>query len=192
MTEQALMTGLANGDPNAIRSFYTEFRPRILAIAMRLVHNEWDAEDVLQDVVWTVVRKADTFRGDSQFSSWLFRVTQNSAKMLLRKRKRVPMLLEDDVLEVAMGDDHSPRMDDVLDHRAACERVVSAVEQLDPINRMILTQATIDCASTEEMSATTGLSQLAVKARLHRTRHMLKEFAGWNGLHEGHVAGGLA
>ena len=179
MTEQAIMSGLANGNPEAIRYFYEQFRPRILAVAMRLVQNEWDAEDVLQDVVWTVVRKADTFRGDSLFSSWLFRVTQNSAKMLLRKRKRVPMLLEDDVLEAVMGDDGAPRIDDVLDHRAAVERVSAAVEQLDPVNRAILMQATMDGATTDEMSAAIGLSALAVKARLHRTRHALRECAGW-------------
>ncbi len=179
MTEQAIMTGLATGDPEAVRHFYQQFRPRILAVAMRLVRNEWDAEDVLQDVVWTVVRKADKFRGDSLFSSWLFRVTQNSAKMLLRKRKRVPMLLTDEALELAMGDDLAPRMDDVLDQRDAVTRVSDAVEQLDPVNRAILMQATVDGASTDEMAASTGLSALAVKARLHRTRQGLRDCAGW-------------
>ncbi len=179
MTEQAIMNGLVSGDPQAIRYFYQQFRPRILAVALRLVQNEWDAEDVLQDVVWTVVRKADTFRGDSMFSSWLFRVTQNSAKMLLRKRKRAPLLMTDEALEFAMGDDAAPRIDDVLDQRAAVDRVSSAVEQLDPLNRAILMQATIDGASTDEMAASTGLSTLAVKARLHRTRHALRECAGW-------------
>ncbi len=179
MTEQAIMSGLASGNPEAVHYFYQQFRPRILAVAMRVVQNEWDAEDVLQDVVWTVVRKAETFRGDSLFSSWLFRVTQNSAKMLLRKRKRVPMLMTDDALEVAMGDDLSPRIEDVLDQRQAVDRVSDAVEKLDPMNRAILMQATMDGASTEEMSASTGLSALAVKARLHRTRQALRDCSGW-------------
>ena len=179
MTEQAIMNGLMSGNPQAIAYFYERFRPRILAVAMRLVQNEWDAEDVLQDVVWTVVRKADTFRGESMFSSWLFRVTQNSAKMLLRKRKRVPVPMTDDALELAMGDDATPRIDDVLDQRAAVDRVALAVEQLDPLNRTLLLQATVDGASTDEMATSTGLSTLAVKARLHRTRDALRACAGW-------------
>ncbi len=179
MTEQAIMSGLASGDPNAVRYFYMQFRPRILAVAMRLVHNEWDAEDVLQDVVWTVVRKADTFRGEALFSSWLFRVTQNCAKMLLRKRKRVPVLLADDALEAAMGVDESPRIEDVLDQRDAVARMTDAVRQLDPLNRTILLQAGMDGASTDEMATATGLSALAVKARLHRTRQGLRACAGW-------------
>ena len=179
MTEQAIMNGLVSGNPQAIEHLYRQFRPRILAIAMRLVRDESDAEDVLQDVVWTVVRKADTFRGESMFSSWLFRVTQNCAKMLLRKRKRVPILMTDDALELAMGGDEAPRIDDVLGQRAAVDWLATAVEQLDPVNRTLLMQSVVNGASTDEMATATGLSRLAVKARLHRTRDALRASAGW-------------
>lgn len=178
MTEQAMMYGLANGNQQAIHWFYVQFRPRIIAVARRVVRDESEAEDVFQDVALTVVRKADTFRGDAQFSSWLFRVTQNCAKMLLRRKKRVPALMTDDALERKLGDSNTPQLDDALDQREVAMRVADEVERLDPVNRTLFLAAA-DGESTEQLSELTGLSALAVKARLHRTRERLRAHSGW-------------
>ena len=179
MTEQAMMQGLAHGNQQAIRWFYIQFRPRILAVARRVVRDEFEAEDVFQDVAFTVVRKADSFRGDAQFSSWLYRVTQNCAKMLLRRKRRVPSLMTDDVLERTLGDAGTPRLDDALAQREVALRVADEVDRLDPVNRKLFLAAA-EGDSTEQLSELTGLSPLAVKARLHRTRERLREHSGWS------------
>jgi hypothetical protein len=57
----ALITRIAERDPRAINEFYRLYRRRILAVALRVVGNEWDAEEVLQDVVWVVFRKVEGF-----------------------------------------------------------------------------------------------------------------------------------
>src|SRR5271167_2989331 len=65
---------------------YREYAPRIFAIARRMLGNDADAEDVMQEVLLLVIRKLDTFRGDSQFGTWLHRVTVNAALALRQKR----------------------------------------------------------------------------------------------------------
>src|SRR5262249_26854360 len=63
-----------------------DYAPRIYSVAYRLLNNEADAEDVTQDVLLQVVRKLDTFRGESSFPPWLYRVTVNAALAFRRKR----------------------------------------------------------------------------------------------------------
>lgn len=177
-SEEVLLAGLARHDAAAVQAFYTQYRHRILAIAMPIVRDDWDAEEVLQDVIWTVVRKADSFRGDSQFSTWLYRVTHNSAKMLLRKRKRVPIPTEGEALERAIldgsDDPTSLRPEINFQHRQLARRFETALDHLDPVNRDILMRVGVDGETAHEYSVDTGLSLAAVKARLHRVRHMLR------------------
>src|SRR5580693_5947197 len=65
---------------------YREYAPRIYAIARRMLGNDADAEDMVQEVLLLVIRKLDTFRGDSQLGTWLHRVTVNAA--LAHRQKR--------------------------------------------------------------------------------------------------------
>src|SRR5262245_44233887 len=65
---------------------YREYTQRIYRVALRMVGNEADAEDVTQEVLLQVVRKLDTFRGESSLATWLYRVTANAALALRRKR----------------------------------------------------------------------------------------------------------
>src|SRR6188474_2757894 len=65
---------------------FREYAPRIFNLARRMLGNDADAEDVTQDVLLQVIRKLDTFRGDSQFTTWLHRVTVNAALAFREKR----------------------------------------------------------------------------------------------------------
>src|ERR1041384_3679698 len=84
---------------------FREYAPRIYNLARRMLNNDADAEDVTQDVLLQVIRKLDTFRGDSQFSTWLHRVTVNAALAFREKRanrqKHEMHGASDEVLEVA-------------------------------------------------------------------------------------------
>src|SRR5271163_2812737 len=84
---------------------FREYAPRVYHLARRMLGNDADAEDVTQDVLLQVVRKLDTFRGDSQLSTWLHRVTVNAALVHRQKRanrqKHETGEATDDVLETA-------------------------------------------------------------------------------------------
>lgn len=176
----ALITRIAEGDPRAINEFYRLYRRRILAVALRVVGNEWDAEEVLQDVVWVVFRKVEGFRGESEFSSWLYRVTHNCAKMLLRKRKRVPVLMESEDLEPALAHERAglPDLHDALAQRQTVQQLQRQVDQMDAINKAVFWSAAVEGEAAQEVSDRMGLSVLAVKARLFRIRTALRQAAG--------------
>src|SRR6478609_4471346 len=75
-----------NGHKLTADRVFRDYAPRVFALARRMLGNEADAEDVTQDVLLQVVRKLDTFRGDSQLSTWLHRVTVNA--VLAHRQKR--------------------------------------------------------------------------------------------------------
>src|SRR3954449_5909210 len=80
------MAQSANGPPLTPERVFREYAPRVYNLARRMLGNDADAEDVTQDVLLQVVRKLDTFRGESAFPTWLHRVTVNAA--LAHRRKR--------------------------------------------------------------------------------------------------------
>lgn len=176
----ALIARIAARDPRAINEFYRLYRRRILAVALRVVGNEWDAEEVLQDVVWVVFRKVEGFRGESEFSSWLFRVTHNCAKMLLRKRKRAPVPVESGDLEPALSQERAglPDLHDALAQRQTVELLQRQVDRMDEINQAIFWSAAVEGEAAQEVGERMGLSVLAVKARLFRVRTALRQATG--------------
>ena len=84
MNELALITKLRRRDPDALFYLYNEYRDRVFAVVRRIVRDDWDAEEVVQDVFWTVHRKIDLFREDSALWSWMYRISVNAAKMKVR------------------------------------------------------------------------------------------------------------
>ena len=174
-----LVERLVAKDPTAVNEFYAHYRRRILAVALRVVDDPWDAEEVLQDVVWIAVRKAEGFRGEAEFSSWLYRVTQNCAKMLLRKRRRLPTPYSAEDLEAPLAAHHSQSAHLQPERSAAermdAERIGAHIDRLDPINREVFLMAAVAGEPAETVSAHLGLSILAVKARLHRVRQTLRQ-----------------
>src|SRR5437016_7348796 len=76
----------AQEQPLTAERVFREFAPRIYSLARRMLGNDADAEDVTQEVLLQVVRKLDTFRGESAFPTWLHRVTVNAALNYRRKR----------------------------------------------------------------------------------------------------------
>jgi RNA polymerase sigma-70 factor (ECF subfamily) len=83
------------GDREALAQLYRSYRDNVYRICLRMVRNPSDAEDLVQETFLRVINKIHTFRGDSQFSTWLYRVTKNVALMQLRKPKFATLDFED-------------------------------------------------------------------------------------------------
>src|SRR2546423_14769801 len=116
-----LLDALRSGDPRAAERLVSRYGERAYRLARRITGNGQDAEEVVQDAFWSVVRKIDTFRGDSAFGSWLYRIVANAAYQKFRTRQsRRRDVSWDDVMPVfdergchAMPlADWSPRVDD--------------------------------------------------------------------------------
>lgn len=180
MTDNELVEALQRRDHGALDEFHRRYRNRIFAVARRIVRDDSDAEEVVQDVCMTVHRKIDLFHGTSAFWSWCYRVTENAAKMKVRRYARYATPVEDDVLatmvQAARGDDASPRPDDAAIGRQSIERITSFLESADETNRKLYVFMDLEGMSKEEAAERLDLSIPALKARLHRIRYALRDF----------------
>jgi RNA polymerase sigma-70 factor (ECF subfamily) len=168
-------------DVASLACFDREYRSRVWAIAFRMTRDEWDAEEVVQDVLWTVYRKADSFRGDTDVWHWIRRVTQNAARMLLRKRRRRPMPIEDDAIETYFTNDAMgiplDRAESATGAKRAAVRLQDALGEQEATNKELFIMMDVDGLEKEEVADRLGLSVSAVKARLHRVRKALRAAA---------------
>src|SRR5947208_7746754 len=85
--DAALVAGLRRGDEDATEHLLDTYGDRVYRLAIRITGNEQDAEEVVQDALWTAARKIDTFKGESAFGSWLYRIAANAAYQKLRARQ---------------------------------------------------------------------------------------------------------
>src|SRR6266403_3453169 len=84
--DRELVDALRLHEPTAVERLVTAYGDRAYRLASGITGNAQDAEEVVQDVFWTVVRKIDTFRGESAFGSWFYRIVANAAYQKLRHR----------------------------------------------------------------------------------------------------------
>src|SRR5881396_2840371 len=98
------MAQTADGPPLTPERVFREFAPRVYNLARRMLGNDADAQDVTQDVLLQVVRKLDTFRGESAFPTWLHKVTVNAALVNRRKRAQREEHRASDPLESFLED----------------------------------------------------------------------------------------
>ena len=160
-------------------------------LAFRFVRNETEAKEIVQDTLLSVWRKLDSFKGDSQFGSWLFRVTANAALMRLRSQRRHAEVSTEELPAgyldsqqspygqvTSQGENWSKRPDEELQTEELRHQIQSAVDALPEIYRTVFLVRDVDGLSTEETAEALGLSIPTVKTRLHRARMALREAIG--------------
>jgi len=178
--DDALIASLVAQEPAALDEFYRRYRLLVLSIARRIVVDEWDAEEVLQDVVWTAWRKAGELRPETRLKAWVAQVARNAALMLLRKRRRVPTPIEADDLESRLElayDGQANRPDDLAASRQALARLGDALDKLDATNVDLFVSLEVAGEDRDEVAQRLGLSESALKSRLHRIRQTVKSAA---------------
>jgi RNA polymerase sigma-70 factor (ECF subfamily) len=187
--DRVLIDGLRAGDPRAIRRLAELYGPRIHQLALRHMKNREDAEEVAQDVLMKVYRKVGSFRGDSALSSWIYRITFNTAMSRLRQhraeraadqdRERRFAALEtgDETGSRAPRDpaDWSAMPDEELLRAELRAAVALAVRELPEIYREPVILRDFEGLSTEEASTRLKLKDQTLKSRLHRGRLLLRE-----------------
>jgi RNA polymerase sigma-70 factor (ECF subfamily) len=153
-----------------VRATYTD----AYTLAFRLTGNEDDARDVVQEAYLRAQRGLGRFRGDAQFTTWLYRITANCASSMLVKRRRTATEpLADDAPVVDLREDRDPEW------RAASQEeravVSAALADLPPRLRQVIVLRDIYDLPHQAIAAELGISEAAAKVRLHRARRRLKE-----------------
>ena len=193
--ERELIGRMQAGDSTAVADLASTYGPRIHQLALRYVKNWEDAEEVTQDVLMKVYRKIDAFRGDAALSSWIYRITFNTAMSRLRSTRASRTVEQSHEMLLTDGGEQAPQepadwsalADDVLMRAQMRERLVSALTLLPSVYRIPVLLRDIQGLSTEEASAVLRVKPQTLKSRLHRGRLMLRtqlgDFAAGIALH---------
>ena len=193
--ENELVERLRRQDETALADLSDLYGARIFQLAFRYVKNREDAEEVVQDVLLKVFRKIEAFRGDSALSSWIYRITFNTAMSRLRHTRAARLAEVPEQLDTA-GDgqprahepaDWSNLADETMLRRQMRARLFEAVEELPAIYREPVILRDLKGMTTEEASLLLRVKDQTLKSRLHRGRLLLRtrlaDFAGGLSLH---------
>jgi RNA polymerase sigma-70 factor (ECF subfamily) len=179
--EPATLEQAANGDPAALRTLITLLKPRIEKQLLRYPLAEEDRRDLVQATLMQVIRRVGSFRGDSSFSTWLFRVTANEALMMMRSQRRhrarlVEGLDLEDLGSLPAANDASD--DQRAENSAAANerdaRVRQALEELPAGYRAVVALHYHQDLGLHEIAARLDTTESAVRSRLHRARSRLR------------------
>jgi RNA polymerase sigma-70 factor, ECF subfamily len=183
-TDQELVAKAQAKDYAAFEQLLDRYEDKIFRLAYRFVRNETEAKEILQDTFLTIWRKLDTFKGDAQFSSWLYRVAANAALMRLRSQRRHPEVSTED-LPIGYLDNYgqlppaienwAKRPDEELASDELRRHIQSAVDALPEIYRTVFLIRDVEGLSTEETAEVLQISVPTVKTRLHRARIALRD-----------------
>jgi RNA polymerase sigma-70 factor (ECF subfamily) len=180
--DATLLDRLRAGDPAAYEELVRTHTSHLLAVARRLLRQDEDARDAVQEAFLQAFRGLPSFAGRCLLSTWLHRIVVNVALMRLRSRQRKPESLIDDLLPQYQPDGHHveefdewrlPPADRLMREEVRGQ-VRAAIDRLPETYRMVLMLRDIEELETPEVAEMLGISPNAVKIRLHRARQALR------------------
>ncbi len=183
LDDNGLLEELRKGSAEAVEMLFNRFHGKIYSLAMSILKNESDAEEAAQDVFLTVIRKADTFKGNSALYSWIYRICVNTCLMRLRGKRRSDTVsieefmpvFTDEGMHVSPIDDWSKEVERKALDKELGEVIQRFTENLSEKYRVVFVLSDIEELSNEETAQILGLTVPAVKSRLHRARLYLRE-----------------
>ena len=181
VNESALAESVRAGDALAFETLVRRETPRLLSVARRILSNEDEAREAVQQGFIAAYRARDQFHGDARLSTWLHRIVVNKALDILRARQRRSEDAIEDLLPHFLDDGHHlerfatwPEMESVIDRERLSTTVRDAIASLPESYRLVLLLRDIEELSTEETADALGITPNAVKLRLHRARMALR------------------
>jgi RNA polymerase sigma-70 factor (ECF subfamily) len=169
--------------PAAVEALFDRYHGKVYGLAISILKNQRDAEEVVQDVFLTVVRKADQFQGHSALSSWIYRICVNACLMRLRKDRRTETVPIEEFLPVFTHEGaHAGSVQDwsrEVEHRHLEKELGQVIkrftDELSEEYRVVFLLSDVEGLSNEETAQVLDLTIPAVKSRLHRTRLYLRD-----------------
>ena len=199
--DRALVEALRMHEEAAVAELVRLYGSRVYQLAFRYLKNREDAEEVTQDVLLKVVNKIDAFRGDSALSSWIYRITFNTAMSRLRNSRSARLLEVSEEIVEPGGDgageatavrreaaDWSSMADEAVLRGQMRATLASALQALPAIYRAPVILRDLHGMTTEEASRVLRIKDQTLKSRLHRGRVILRQrladFASGLSLHQ--------
>jgi len=184
-SDETLAARAAAGDDRAFEEIVARYERRVFRVACRLT-SETDAPDVLQNTFLQVYRNLPSFRSESRFATWLYRIATNAALMVRRARTRKPA----ESLDAFMPrfDEHgmhadlpaqlqvASRADELIDRQALVEKARAAIARLPDVYRDAFVLRDLEEMSTTDVAQVLGVEPATVRQRVHRARLLLRGY----------------
>ena len=188
MLESRLVSRLKQRDEAAFREMMRTYQQRVFNLVFRMLGNKDEAEELAQEVFFTVFKSIDSFRGESKLSTWIYRIAvnhcKNRHKYLARRMYHASQPLDEVSERSTAGRDGGPTMslqaqisepDKVLMGLQLEEAIQREIAALDEEQRLLVVLRDVQGLSYQEIATITSLAEGTVKSRLHRARMTLKD-----------------
>jgi RNA polymerase sigma-70 factor (ECF subfamily) len=181
-TDEQLVEGLRAGDEAAFAELVRREGGKLLAVARRILRSEEEAQDAVQDALFSAFQNLDGFEGGARLSTWLHRITVNAALMRVRSKKRrredpieelMPAFAEDGHYLAPVQGFRGEAEDEIASAELAAI-VRKAIDELPDGYRLVLVLRDVEGLDTAETAAALGIGPDATKMRLHRARQALR------------------
>jgi RNA polymerase sigma-70 factor (ECF subfamily) len=164
-SDRLLVQRASGGDVGAFEVLVRRYQLPIVRFCVGMLGDQYAAEDAAQDVFFSAWRSLGRFRGEAQFSTWLFRVATNQCLMDIRRRPEQAMQLPEDLAAAEGGAPHSQ-----LETAETAAAVSAAVGRLSPEQRVALLLREVEGLSYDQIAEVLGVSMAAVKSRIYHAR----------------------
>ncbi|HEY1694222.1 MAG TPA: sigma-70 family RNA polymerase sigma factor [Polyangiaceae bacterium] len=183
--DKSTLESASRGEPVALGTLVVALRPHIEKQLLRYPLSDDDRQDLVQATLMQIIRRVGSFRGDSSFSTWLFRVTANEALMMMRSQRRhrarlVEGLDLEDLGNLPAANDAAgaERADASAAQSERDARVRAALDELPADYRDVVALHYTQDLGLQEIANRLGATESAVRSRLHRARSRLRTILG--------------
>jgi RNA polymerase sigma-70 factor (ECF subfamily) len=183
--DTVLLNRAKGGDLAAFETLAARYEQRVYSLALRILRQKQDAEDVTQQTFLSVLEHLPGFRAESSFATWLMRIATHATLKIIRKRRGLNAVSLEQTTEPREDYDHVPHPEYIADWRESPARLVErnetrqfideALAKLDEKHRLVFLLRDVEGLSIQETADTLGLSESNVKVRLLRARLQLRE-----------------
>ncbi|HET6387200.1 MAG TPA: sigma-70 family RNA polymerase sigma factor [Armatimonadota bacterium] len=174
--DSEIIARFVSGDASAFELLFAKYRDYVYNISYQMVQDADDASDLTQETFFRVWRALPHFQGNSQFSTWLYRIAVNTCISELRRRPKVPPISiedEESLSPLHQTEDQRSAEQTVM-RRFAQERIREVVGTLPPDYKTVITLRHFQDLSYQEIATIMGCSVGAIKIKLHRARKMFR------------------
>lgn len=182
LSDIEIIESIKRGNQSDFALLVERYKNKAFSMLKRLLKNQMDAEEALQDSFLKAFNSLNSFKGESKFSTWFYRIVYNTAITIITAKKRKTekeMVSFDEDFDIEAGDNEIYAKAENSD-----QYIIQMVEKLPPRNALIIILYYIDDMSLHEISQVMGLSLVNVKVMLHRSRTALKDLVVKHNLQE--------
>jgi RNA polymerase sigma-70 factor, ECF subfamily len=175
LTDLKLIEECRGGNFNNFRKLVDETSPFAYSVAFRMLGDEDQAKDVVQETMITIWQKLKKIKSAEVYKTWIYRIVVNKCYDQLRKRKRNPEFVTDEKTWALISNSISEGPSKVLENSETARIISLLTNRLSPKQKAVFVLSDLEEMSNDEISAITGMSKSGIKANLHHARKNISE-----------------